>query len=115
MVQYLHEDWPAHRDHPITYDPGHTKFSLSWCFGLLKKKYQCTKVGGLTDLCDVMNESAAVNIAQPIGLEDGSVVVTTYDWQNYFSQFCTKVKGIKKIHHLRFESTSPGFIFMKER
>ncbi len=72
-------------------------------------------MGGLTDLCGVVNDSAAVNIAQPTGLEDGSVVVTTYDWQNYFSQFHTKVKGIKKLHHLRFESASPGCIFVKER
>ena len=50
-------------------------------------------MGGLTDLCGVVNDSAAVNIAQPTRLEDGSVVVTTYDWQNYFSWFCTKVKG----------------------
>ena len=38
--------------------------------------------GGLTDLCGVVNDSAAVNIAQPTGLEDGNVVVTTYEWQN---------------------------------
>ena len=93
--------------------PGHTKLSPDWCFGLLKK-YRRTKVGGLTDLCGVVDDSAAVNIAQPTGLEDGSVVVTTYDWQNYFSQFCTKLKGIKKLHHLRFVS-SPGVIFVKEK
>ena len=95
--------------------PGHTKFSPDWCFGLLKKKYRRTMVGGLTDLCGVVNDSAAVNIAQPTGLEDGSAVVTTYNWQDYFSRFCTKVKGIKKLHHLRFESASPGAIFIKER
>ena len=35
-------------------------------------------MGGLTDLVGVVNESVSVNIAQPTGLEDGSVVVTTY-------------------------------------
>ena len=44
--------------------PGHTKFSPDWCFGLLKE-YWWTKVGGLIDLCGVVNDSAAVNIAQP--------------------------------------------------
>ena len=95
--------------------PGHTKFSLDWCFGLLKKKYRRTKVGGLTDLITVVNESASVNVAQPTGREDGSPIVTTYNWQEYFSTFCTKVKGIKKLHHLRFSSSSPGFIFVKEK
>ena len=46
---------------------GHTKFSPDWCFRPLKKKYRRTKVGGLTDLVGVMNESATVNVAQPTG------------------------------------------------
>ena len=78
--------------------PSNTKFIPDWCFSFLKK-YRMTKVG-LTDLIGVVNESAAVSVAQPTGLEDGSVVVTTYDWQEYFKTFCTKVKGIKKLHHL---------------
>ena len=118
MVQYLLWRVMTKQHSEITLSfmiPGHTKFSPDWCFGLLKKRYRRTKVGGLSDLCSVVNDSAAVNIAQPTGLEDGSVVVTTYNWQEYFSQFCTKVKGIKKLHHLRFSSSSPGFIFVKER
>ena len=93
--------------------PGHTKFSPDWCFGLLKKKYRRTKVDGLTDLVSVV-DSATVNVARPTGLEDGSVVVTTYDWQEHFKTFLTKVPGIKKLHHIRFHSGSPGCIF-KER
>ena len=62
----------------------------------------------------VWSMTAAINITQATGLEDGSVVVTTYNQQEY-SQFCMKVKGIKKLHHLCFESSSPGFIFVKER
>lgn len=31
----------------------------------------------------VVNDSAVVNIVLPTGLEDGSVVVTTYNWQDY--------------------------------
>ena len=89
--------------------PGHTKFSPDWGFGLLKKKYRRTEVGGLADLVGVVNESASVNVAQPTGLEDGTVLVTTYDWQEYFKNFCTKVAGIKKFHHIR------AYIFVKER
>ena len=94
--------------------PGHTKFSPDWCFGLMKKQYRRTKVGGLTDLIDVVNGSAVVNVAQPTGSADGKVVVPTYDWQ----EFCKpnlKVTGIKKLHHLRFVSSSPGCAFVKER
>jgi len=118
MVQYLLWRVMTGQHKQITLSfmiPGHTKFSPDWCFGLLKKKYRRTKVGGLTDLVGVVNGSASVNIAQPTGLEDGSVVVTTYDWQEYFKAFCMKVKGIKKLHHLQFDSASPGYIFVKER
>ena len=95
--------------------PGHTKFSPDWCFGLMKKKYRRTKVGGLTDLIDVVNHSAVVNVAQPTGSADGEVVVPTYDWQEFFTPHLKKVTGIKKLHHLRFESSSPGYAFVKER
>jgi hypothetical protein len=33
----------------------------------------------------------------------------------YFKTFCTKVTGIKKLHHIRFDSAHPGFIFAKEK
>lgn len=79
------------------------------------KKYRRTKVDGLTDLVGVVNDSASVNIAQPTGLEDGSVVVTTYNWQEYFNTSFTKVPGIKKLHYLRFDSASPRCISVKER
>ena len=95
--------------------PGHTKFSPDWCFGLLKKRYRRTKVGGLTDLIDVVNQSAIVNAAQPTGSADGRVVVPTYDWLEFFMPYLKKVTGIKKLHHLRFKSASPGCVFVKER
>jgi hypothetical protein len=95
--------------------PGHTKFSPDWCFGLLKKRYRRTEVGGLTDLIDVVNQSAVVNVAQPTGSADGKVLVPTYDWQEFFTPHFKKVTGIKKLHHLRFSSASPGCVFVKER
>ena len=115
MVQYLLWRVMTGLHDEITLVPGHTKFSPDWCFGLLKKKYRRTKVDGLTDLVSVVNDSATVNVAQPTGLEDGSVVVTTYNWQEHFKTFLTKVPGIKKLHHIRFHSGSPGCIFVKER
>ena len=51
-----------------------------------------TLVGGLSDLADVVNKSAVVNVAQLTGLDNGSVMVPTYDWQSYFSAIFTKSK-----------------------
>ena len=113
MVQYLLWRVTTGQHKQITFSfmiPGHTKFSSDWCFGRFKK-YRRTNVGGLTDLVRVVNKSAS---EQPSGLKDGSVTVTTYDWQEYFKSFCTKIKGMKKLL-LRFESAHPGYIFVKER
>ena len=57
-----------------------------------------------------MKESTSVNVAK---LENASVVVTTYDCgRNTSKTFCTKVTGIKKLHHLQFDSAHPGIIFV---
>ena len=89
-------------------------FMIRWCFSLLKMRYWRTKVGGITDLMMVVYESASVNVAKPFRREDESPIVT-HDWQDYFSTFCTKVKGIKKLHYLCFSSSFPRFIFVKEK
>ena len=118
MVQYLLWRVMTSQHKGITLSfmiPGHTKFNPDWCFRLLKNKYTRTKVGGLTDLVGVVNESASVKVAQPTGREGGSALVITYDWQECFKDFCTKVTGTKKLHHLRFDSAHPGFIFVKDK
>jgi len=94
---------------------GHTKFSPDWCFGLWKKKYRRTKIGSLSDLAHLVDTSAKVNFAEVTGREDGEVLVHAFDWQSFFSQYFLKLKGIKKLHHIRFSSDSPGCIFTRER
>ena len=94
---------------------GHTMFSPNWCFGLLKMKYRHTNVGGLLDLVQVVNTSSVVNVAESIGSTEGEILVPTYDWQSFLGYFFNKLKGIKKFHHSRFESDSPGGVFVKEK
>ena len=52
---------------------GHTKFAPDWCFGLFKKKLRKTKVGTLSDIGKVVDESARVNIPQICGTEAQSL------------------------------------------
>ena len=54
---------------------GHTKFSLDWCFGLLKQRYWRTYVSSLGDITRVVTESADFNEVQLAGTEDGTVLV----------------------------------------
>ena len=49
-------------------------------------------MGGLTDLNDVVNQSAVVSVAQPTGSADGEVVVPSYDWRDFFMPHLKKVQ-----------------------
>ena len=74
----------------------HTKFSPDWCFGLFKQAYSRRKIGCLDDIAQAVQESAVVNHAQLVGRQDGTVLVPTYNWAEFFdSPFRQKaLKGI---------------------
>ena len=61
-----------------------------------------------------VEETASVNVADLVGLHDGTVLVSTYDWTNYLSQFFKKLPKIKSYHHFRFHKDFPGTIFCKK-
>ena len=85
---------------------GHTKFTPSWWYGLLKRAFRCTKVGCL-DIVQVVEESTEVNHAQLVGALDGTVIMSTYDWAGYHDPYFkqTAFKGIKVMHHKNFRHT----------
>ena len=64
---------------------GHTKFSPDACFGLIKRKFSWTDVSSLDDLARVVEESAACNICQLVGAQDGSTIVPSRDWARFLS------------------------------
>lgn len=92
---------------------GHTKFSCDWCFGLFKRAFRKTKVDCLSDIADVVSQSAKGNIPQLCGNEKGDVFVPFYDWTTFLKQFFRKVKQIKKYHHFSFSHNS-GEVTLKE-
>ena len=94
---------------------GHTKFSPDWCFGLFKQAYRRQKIGCLDDIARVV-ESAVVNHAQLVGSQDGTVLVPTYDWTQFFdSPFRQNaLKGIKAMHHLTFTESKRGVALVKD-
>ena len=65
---------------------GHTKFSLDWCFGLLKQKFKRTAVNSLDDLVSVVNQSAVVNKTQLVGSQSGEVMVFALENNDWPSQ-----------------------------
>ena len=96
--------------------PGRTKFTLDWCFGLLKRCFRRAEVSCLNDLCDVVREStpaARVNIPKIVGREDRTVIIPTYDWQAYLSPVFKPLPSIKKLSHFRFSAENNGEVFYK--
>ena len=43
-----------------------------------------------------------------------SLLQIWYDWNNYLSQFSTRICKISEYHHFRFDVSSPGNVFVKE-
>ena len=92
---------------------GHTKFSPDWCFGLFKRRFRRTKVGTLTDIAQVVQESAIVNVPQICGTEDQRVVVPTYNWKVELSSKFRTIPHIKSYHHFRLTAASPGSVYVR--
>ena len=59
-------------------------------------------------IAEVVNTSAECNHAQLVSKEDGSTIVKTYDWTDFFAPRMKKITGIKKLHHFRVNFVSPG-------
>ena len=93
---------------------GHTKFSPDACFGLVKRKFRQADVSSLDDLARVVKESAACNICQLVGAQDGSTIVPSRDWAGFLSSHFRRLDGIKQYHHFRFERDHPGVVFLKK-
>ena len=94
--------------------PGHTKFSPDACFGLVKRKFQKTPVSSLEDLAWVVDDSAACNVCQLVGAQDGRVLVPTRDWAGFLSSYFCHLDGVKKYHHFRFERNHTGAVFLRK-
>lgn len=84
---------------------GHTKFAPDWCFGLVKQK---TFISSLFDIARTVEDSAEVNVAELVGLHNGTVLITTYDWVTYLGQYFKKLPQIKSFYHFTFDKEHPG-------
>ena len=89
---------------------GHTKFAPDWCFGLLKQEFRRNVVSSLQCMKKVVEGSAGCNTAQLVGLEYGTVIVPTADWQMHFGKHGTALPGIKKMHHFRLVTQAARFV-----
>ena len=113
MIQYLVWRALTGRHTSITLSflvVGHTKFAPDLCFGLFKRQYRRTKVGSLQSIAQVVNDSTECNFAQSVAREDGSMIVQTFNWTDFFAPHFKRIASIKKYHHFRMTSSAPGCV-----
>ena len=61
----------------------------------------------------MVEQSSHVNSAQLIGRDQNDIIVKTYDWTGYLTQFFKRIDSIKSKHHFAINNTR-GEIHMKE-
>ncbi|KAM9513917.1 uncharacterized protein ACWYII_047113 [Salvelinus alpinus] len=95
---------------------GHTKFTPVLCFGLIKQRFRKTRVNTLSEIAGVVKDStvAGVNIPQLVGLDDGTVLVESYGWQQHLTLYFRPLPQIKQYQHFSFDALEPGVV-AKER
>ena len=53
-------------------------------------------MGNINAIVKVVNSSAQCNVAQLVCNEDGSTIVQTYNWTDFFAPHVRKLLGIKR-------------------
>ena len=96
--------------------PGHTKFSPDRFFGLIKRKYRCTRLSSLAEIAEVVegSTSGGQNRAYIIGDEQSSKPFHYCDWAEFLSALFMPVPLITSYYHFRFSHTQPGVVFVRE-
>ena len=74
----------------------------------MKQKTGRTFISSLFDIARTVDDSAAVNVAKLVGLQNGTVLIATYDWVAYLGQNFKKLPQLKSFYHFRFDKEHPG-------
>ncbi|KAM9459790.1 uncharacterized protein ACWYII_011206 [Salvelinus alpinus] len=96
---------------------GHTKFAAHCCFGLIEQCFRKTRVNALSEIAGVVKDSTVtgINIPQLVGLEDGTVLVESYGWQQHLTPYFRPLPQFKQYQHFSFDAVEPGVVVAKER
>ena len=82
---------------------GHTRCLVDGCFGMVKRKYRRSDCDTISELAQVVNESAKCNQAQLVRNQTmRDMAVKWYSWDTHLGQFFKPLKGILKFHHFEF-------------
>ena len=94
---------------------GHTRCLVDGCFGMVKRKYRRSDCDTISELAQVVNESAKCNKAQLVRNQTTrDMAVKWYSWDTHLGQFFKPLKGISKFHHFEFSKKKPGYVLARE-
>ena len=82
-------------------------------FGHIRKLFRRSDVDAYSQMVDVVQKSAASNVAIPYQL-NGAPTWEWRDWKQFLSCNFKAVRHIRKYHHFRFSSKNPGCVFLQE-
>ena len=92
----------------------HTKFVPDWCCDLFKRQYRRTKMG-TPHISEVVNCSAECNSAQLVSSQDGSTIVNTYNWADFFFlQVLQEGEGNQEVLSFQNDVNQTGQLFVRE-
>ena len=60
-----------------------------------------------------MLTTATCNFAQLVVDENGTTIVPTFDWTNFFVTHFKRFVSIKQYHHFRFVASEPGVVYAR--
>ena len=84
---------------------------------MIKKKTSLTYLSSLYDIAKCIieaNEKSSMNYPELVGLENGTVLIPTYDWKTFLDKYFKDLSLIKSKHHIRTNSTDIGLVYTKE-
>jgi len=91
--------------------PYHTRFGPDWCFGLIKlTNFISFRISACCQYFHTKRNQSQL-IVDPVSKQ---TLVQVYYWKSYFEIYFRKVPNIISYHHLRFDATKPGLVFIKE-
>ena len=70
-------------------------------------------MSSIAEIASVVDNSAHCNTSQIVCDQKDSVFVRSFNWTTYLAPHFKRITNLKKYHHFRFSSESPGIAYLQ--
>ena len=81
------------------------------CFGKIRQLFRRCDVDTVSQLAQVINKSAQINVAQVCHSDPN---FNWCEWDSFLIPYFKPLEGISKLYHFRFDKESPGSVFVQK-